>query len=344
MHAIRLNPQRADYYEGAGAANSRLGRDREALECFSRALALDPNDSYTYSSRAGCSYELGNYQASLADANQALQLDPHNDNARFHRGRAWRALGDKQRAFEQFNELLARDPSWFLAWKERGSLYLDAGWFQQAAADFDRLIQQKPDVMEHYFLRAKAWRGLNDFARANQDLQHADYLMRERVSDVAQRGRMVQTAIVQAFNELYRAGLDSNAYAAVVLSFDPQLQQDLQRLKALALRVGELKGAPCHDRQEQAISQSLASERATKYRRLPLPLAWTNGVPAYLADVYIYRRFLPNGSHLDGGGLLACVAEDGAAGRIELRRPRKARKAAELLSFRHALNVFLTGK
>jgi hypothetical protein len=159
---------------------------------------------------------------------------------------------------------------------------------------------------------------MGNHALAQRDLQQVDAIMRQRVREVSQRGRQVRVAVIQAFIDLYSARSEENASAIVVLTFDPALQNDWPRLHDLATRIGKLKKTHPSDPQEAAIARVLDSEVSQLYRRLPLPSSWTGGVPVYIADLYVHRPFLLNHTHLEFEQPLACIAEEGASGRIEL--------------------------
>jgi tetratricopeptide (TPR) repeat protein len=307
---VELAPDRDDYYYRCGEACLSLHEHRAALPFAQRAIELNPREPRYYAQRGSCFYHLEEYERALADLNCAVQLQVTGITALFYRAQTWEKLGDKRRAFDDYSTALARDPQFSLAYQRRGNLYLEAGRFAEAAADMSAAIALKPDDLPLYRERSKAYRGMGQAGLAEQDLAFRDQAVRRQVEETARRGVRVVTKIVQAFDEMYSDRYDSDAYAATILTFDPALAQDQDALYQLSLRISRLKETWPDQPELRTLARILTRERGERYRRVRIPPELTGGRPAYLADVWLYRPFLPLG-RLDHSGFLYCVAEPG---------------------------------
>lgn len=315
--SVELAPDRSDYYYRCGEECLYLLEHEAAIGYFNRAIELNPREATYYTDRGACHFHLDQYERALADLNCAIGLRPKTILAYFFRGRTWLKLHDKRQAFDDLTTFIAREPTWGIAFFERGKLFSEAGRFAEAAADFSAAIQIRPDDLALYRERAKAYRGLGQSQLAERDLKFRDDAVRRQVADVSSRGVRVSIPIVQAFSELHSTKYDGDAYAATILSFDPALVSNIERMRAIGRDVSRLKGTWPDDPQARRVARILTKELGERHRRVRIPAAFTGGPVAYLADVWIYRPFLPLGK-LDGSWLLHCVAEPGDAGRIEL--------------------------
>lgn len=84
--AASLSPQLAPAWNGIGTSLARLGRNADAEEAYTRAIAADPSDAEPYTNRASIRHVLGKGDAALADARHAVDLAPEFGNG-------WRVLG-----------------------------------------------------------------------------------------------------------------------------------------------------------------------------------------------------------------------------------------------------------
>ncbi len=74
--AIRAAPERAELWEGLGAAYHGLGRHSSALKSYGRALELDPGRLYCLMQAALLEYQVANYAESAARYRAALAVQP----------------------------------------------------------------------------------------------------------------------------------------------------------------------------------------------------------------------------------------------------------------------------
>ncbi|MEZ5777453.1 MAG: sulfotransferase [Paracoccaceae bacterium] len=78
--AVELSPDNAsvEYRAALGIAQSRLGRDREALENLDKVLAVKPDHPLALSGKAGVLQTLGQFDEAMAMFRRATEVDPLN--------------------------------------------------------------------------------------------------------------------------------------------------------------------------------------------------------------------------------------------------------------------------
>ena len=83
---------------------------KEALECYSQAIALDPNDHILYSNRSLMHLNLSEFQPALEDAEKAISLKADYSKGYLRKGKALQGLGKEDEALEAFKAGLQKEP------------------------------------------------------------------------------------------------------------------------------------------------------------------------------------------------------------------------------------------
>jgi hypothetical protein len=104
-------------------------------------------------------------------------------------------------------------------------------------------------------------------------------------------GEIVWGAYVQANQLLFRRGF-SNCPATFIYSRDPEIDDDPERLAAIATRLFQLKGGTWKDPDAQRYGDMLADERK-RAMRWRAPETMTGDLPVYSTSVMVCRRHLP---------------------------------------------------
>lgn len=92
--AIKLNPNRADYFASRGHANYYLKQYAKAIDDYTKAIAKNPNFALAYSMRGLSRTRSGHYAQAIEDFNRAIALGPNE--ADFYKGRGFTYLHLKQ--------------------------------------------------------------------------------------------------------------------------------------------------------------------------------------------------------------------------------------------------------
>jgi LysM repeat protein len=94
--AIKLNPNRADYFASRGHANYYLKQYAKAIDDYTKAIEKNPNFALAYSMRGLSRTRSGRYPQAIEDFNRAIALGPNE--ADFYKGRGFTYLHLKQPA------------------------------------------------------------------------------------------------------------------------------------------------------------------------------------------------------------------------------------------------------
>jgi hypothetical protein len=110
-----------------------------------------------------------------------------------------------------------------------------------------------------------------------------------REKDVRACGEPILGWIVQANNILFEEGTRDSA-AQILITFDPQLQRDRERMRALAEELGRLKEEDPEDELEEELAPLVTDETARFSKRYKLPERFTGGPTVYSTAVMIKRE------------------------------------------------------
>lgn len=76
--AIEIDPTQAKPYLHLGEVNAQIGRSREALRCFKRAVQLQPGDVHILNAYAVALWGMGQLEEACSLLRRALEIDPEN--------------------------------------------------------------------------------------------------------------------------------------------------------------------------------------------------------------------------------------------------------------------------
>jgi tetratricopeptide (TPR) repeat protein len=142
---LESHPQSGIAYNNQGLAHSEVGESDEAFRDFAEAMRYAPDNPIPYLNRGDLYLrhkERGNVKEAIDDFTRAISID--GSDASFHRCRAYACL--------------------------------EAERFQEAIDSFSQAIGLEPDFRQTYFDRAKAYQGMGDQEKADQDLSVASRL------------------------------------------------------------------------------------------------------------------------------------------------------------------------
>jgi tetratricopeptide (TPR) repeat protein len=146
--ALSLDPGRAEIYARRAEVLHDLGRHREALNDYARALEERPDPNLLFRS-ALCWSALDAPAKAGAALTEALQLDS-NAVLHVHRARTWTEQGQAEAAIADYTDALALDPSLAHALRERAACHEELGDYLDAVRDHEAAIRLEPDFMQGY--------------------------------------------------------------------------------------------------------------------------------------------------------------------------------------------------
>lgn len=131
-----------------GNALRDLKQQREALECYERALQVKPGYAEALNDRGRLLLDLGRLDDALASCDGALQVRPDFAEAFYSRGNVLLALARPQEALASYERALQLKPDYADAHYNRGVVLQRLKRAEDALAAYDRALELKPDDAE----------------------------------------------------------------------------------------------------------------------------------------------------------------------------------------------------
>ena len=160
-----------------------LGKYKEALADYDRAIELHPDYAAAYYNRGNAKQKLGRDEAAVGDFDEAIRLNPDYAEAYGNRGTAKATLGRHEAAVADYNEVIRLNPDYAIAYNNRGNVKQELGQHEVAVTDFDEAIRLNPDYAAAYVNRGNAKAVLDQREAARQDFTKARDLAGEADND-----------------------------------------------------------------------------------------------------------------------------------------------------------------
>lgn len=151
---VKKSPNKARVYTERGNAYSAMGRYRQAVEDFNKAIKLNPYYAKSYYNRGLAYAKLGQFQRTIEDCSEAIHLKPDYTDAYNNRGNAYAELGQYMPAIENYNETVRLMPENYHIYVNRGNVYARINQYQKALEDYNMSLKIKPDYVRAYDNRA----------------------------------------------------------------------------------------------------------------------------------------------------------------------------------------------
>jgi choline-sulfatase len=150
---VAADPNVIDAWFNLGTLHSRLGRYRDAIDYFKRALQLKPDYDLPVVNMANAYRQLGDDDAALAGYEHYLTIDPKNATVRYQMGEIYLARNDRARAEQNFTLAVDINPREASALNALGVLAFERGDFASAERRIRAALAAKDSVrLAHYNL------------------------------------------------------------------------------------------------------------------------------------------------------------------------------------------------
>lgn len=164
-------PDSGPAWDVAATLYHGLGRTRDAVRCWQRAMDLDPKlGASAHAAMAAVAYQEGQFDEAVRNYRLAMQLDPEST---VYPVRAAEALNDQGRHEEVIpllEELLKTRPRLMTASILLGQAYLGLKQYEKARQHLETGIELGPDFTNGYFALATACARLGDQAKSQEYL------------------------------------------------------------------------------------------------------------------------------------------------------------------------------
>ena len=158
---IAKSPRMADAYHYRADAYLSLGRNKQALDDYSRTVALRPKDAFRYYARALAYQKMRRLSLAQADLTKAISLKSSYRNFYLARARVNAELGKYEDALRDYQAYLGkRKPSAAIA-KEMIPVYLGAYRYEAAKKQLEALQAAGDDSADIHFWTGRIYSGKN---------------------------------------------------------------------------------------------------------------------------------------------------------------------------------------
>jgi len=123
----------------------RLGRAREAIACYDRAVAIAPDSADLLYSRAAELLGLRRFEDALACYERILTIVPNDIGALNNRAIACLNLGRVDEALASQDRALTVEPSSVVTLANRAALLVSLGRFEEALVDWEKVFAIEPE-------------------------------------------------------------------------------------------------------------------------------------------------------------------------------------------------------
>jgi len=163
---LRFDPQHADALHLLGVAAYQQGRNQQAVDWISRAIAINTR-SATYHSNLGAALRAaGCLPEAVSSFRQALALTPENAEIHYNLGNSLKDLQQFDAALESYEQAVKRKPDLAEAYNNMGDSLKQLGRIEEAISAHKQGLQINPRLVEAHF-------NLGNALRATERLEEA---------------------------------------------------------------------------------------------------------------------------------------------------------------------------
>jgi len=201
--AIKLDPFNAESFHSRGAAKDSLGNYEEAIKDYDQAILLNSNDAYFFNSRAVAKGNLGIYDEAIKDLDKGLKIDPTNKTLLENRNLIQNFIDEEN--FKNPNEKTST------IWKIEGDILREEKKYKKSIIYYNNAIEQENDYSNAYLCRGFSKYLLKDFLGATNDWQRSINTSKDKVDTFIQLGNFkFQNLDYSEAIEYYNKGLKIN--------------------------------------------------------------------------------------------------------------------------------------
>ncbi len=148
IETIMKNPKHAQAFFQIGYCLTRLGKNKEAIEPYQKALQLKPKDPTILNNLCAADGNSGRYVEAVKSCQEAIQLKPDLAEAYNNLGWSYRQLGRHQDAIQACKQAILLQPDMATAHYNLGNAYAALKRYQEAAESYKQAIRIDFDYAE----------------------------------------------------------------------------------------------------------------------------------------------------------------------------------------------------
>lgn len=149
-----INDMTRDDWATQCARSKSAGNDREAVDCYGKAIESDPDFWQAYVNRANSLSKLKEYQAALDDIDRAILLNPSDSNTYNSKGAIYYYMKDYGKAAETFTRSIEINPKSAMQYANRAASYSNLKMFDLALHDLDKAVDIDSNYAFAYYVKS----------------------------------------------------------------------------------------------------------------------------------------------------------------------------------------------
>lgn len=219
QQAAELDPNQSAAYSAQFDVYLAQNKHKEALEAVDKYLALKPGDVRGLRARFDALNGMNDERAGAA-LDELAQADPGKETAIriFNEGAERTRSGKMEDAVPYLQRAIEVDPSFEPAYAELGNHYMTRKKYQEALEIADKHLAVNPKSLEAMTVRAEAYKGLGDKAKAKEAAE-----------------ALVAASSGSTPDEVFRQGValfNANSFEPARATFERVLTMDASHAKA----------------------------------------------------------------------------------------------------------------
>ncbi|MBI4464028.1 MAG: tetratricopeptide repeat protein [Acidobacteria bacterium] len=164
--ALEIMPRFDAAWLNKGVILFKEGKASEALECYDKAIEINPNSAAAWYNRGTACQKQQKLEDALACYDRALELDSLNEATWLNKGVLLRKLQRAQEAVECYDRILTLNSNSAVAWYNRGFALRQMGRSQEEMECYKRAVEINPRFLEAWLNQGTVLRKLNRFIEA----------------------------------------------------------------------------------------------------------------------------------------------------------------------------------
>jgi len=164
--ALQLLPNFDGAWLNKGVVLAKAGRDEEALACYAKAIEGNPNSADAWYNAGLAHQNRGALESALQSYERALLLSPLYEAAWLNKGVILRRMQRPQDAIECYERVLSINAQSAVAWRNKGFALSQLGRLEEELACYDKALSINPQFAEVWLNRGVALRKANRLIEA----------------------------------------------------------------------------------------------------------------------------------------------------------------------------------
>lgn len=171
--AVKRNPNHSQAFFQIGYCLTKLGKNREAIEPYRKALELKPQDPTILSNLCAAYGNSGRYDEAVKSCQEAIQLNPSLAEAYNNLGWSYHRRGRNEDAIQACKQAIRLQPDLAMAHYNLGNAYAALKRYEEAAGSYKQAIRFEFDYAEAHLNLGAAYFRMGKYEEAIDSYQRA---------------------------------------------------------------------------------------------------------------------------------------------------------------------------